>query len=169
MSLNSAGWIIDEQWQKTATLRPYVTLDEYIIMPNHFHAILMIMDCGRDTARRIPTTESFGKPVPKSLPTIVRAFKSAATKHINELQHTPGCRVWQRNYFEHIIRTDHALNRIRTYIRYNPEQWKMDEYNPDTDQPVDFNKWIASGTLKNQRSPALKSRPKQGIIKHDAN
>jgi REP element-mobilizing transposase RayT len=138
--LNSKGWIVDEQWQKTATLRPHVTLDEYIIMPNHFHAILMIMESGKDTARRVPTTECFGKPVPMSLPTIIRAFKSAATKHINELRLTPGYHVWQRNYFEHVIRTDHALNRIRTYIRHNPAQWEMDEYNPDANRPVDFNR-----------------------------
>jgi putative transposase len=83
---------------------------------------------GRDTARRVPparrvpasTAEHFGKPVPGSLPTIIRSFKSAVTKRINEIRQTPGAPVWQKNYNEHIIKNELYLNRIRKYIIQNP-------------------------------------------------
>jgi len=59
----------------------------------------------RGTARRAPTREQFGKLVAGSLPTIIRAFKSAVTRRVNAMRHTPGAKVWQRNYYEHIIRS----------------------------------------------------------------
>ena len=80
--------------------------------------------------QRAPTKEQFGKPVSNSIPTIVRLFKSTATKQINEIRNTPGFPVWQRNYYEHIIRNEDELNRIREYIINNPLQWPEDENNP---------------------------------------
>jgi putative transposase len=68
--------------------------------------------------------------VPGSIPTIVRAFKSATTRRINEMRGTPGARVWQRNYYEHIVRNDADLQRIREYILTNPIRWAMDRENP---------------------------------------
>jgi len=78
-----------------------------------------------------PFCERYGKPIAGSLPTIIRSFKSAATKCINELHHTPGKPLWQRGYYDHIIRNDTDLQRIREYIMNNPLQWESDEYNPD--------------------------------------
>ncbi|UCH11078.1 MAG: transposase [Fidelibacterota bacterium] len=131
VELSTFGRIVDEEWVNNATIRPYVELDNYVIMPNHIHGIVMII-AGRGTTRRAPTKERFGKPVSGSLPTIIRAFKSAATKQINRLRDTPGQRVWQRNYYEHIIRNDKDLNRIREYIASNPMKWQSDRYYPDT-------------------------------------
>ncbi len=91
---------------------------------------------------RAPTTERFGKPVSGSLPTIVRAFKRAATKRINHLRGTPGLPVWQRNYYEHIIRDDAGLNRIREYIVYNPQRWHLDQYNPDAIGCEEFDRQV---------------------------
>jgi hypothetical protein len=56
----------------------------------------------------------------------MRSFKSAATKRVNESRQTPGAKLWQRNYWEHIIRNETELNRIREYIQNNPAQWEMD-------------------------------------------
>jgi len=83
------------------------------------------------TSHRAPTThiERFGAPVPGSIPTIVRAFKSAVTYRINALRGTHGEPVWQRNYYEHIIRDERALNAIRQYIIENPLRWHMDKHN----------------------------------------
>jgi len=75
-------------------------------------------------------TEQFGKPVPGSIPTIIRSFKSAVAKRINALRATPGAPVWQRNYYEHIIRDERALNAIRRYIAENPLRWHLDRNNP---------------------------------------
>ena len=65
---------------------------------------------------------------PGSLPVIVRSFKSAVTKRINELRNLPGEPVWQKNYYEHIIRNENDLNNIRRYIEFNPLKWEIDEY-----------------------------------------
>jgi hypothetical protein len=72
-----------------------------------------------------------GKPVAGSLPTIIRSFKSAVTKRINETRKSPGVPVWQRNYHEHIIRNDADYNRIAEYVTTNPQRWNEDRLHPD--------------------------------------
>ncbi len=148
MRLNELGQIVREEWFITAALRPYVRLaeDEFVVMPNHIHGIIWIVDDDAvgarrrraptvhraPTVRRAPTaTEQFGQPVAGSLPTIIRAFKSCTTRRINEMRRTPGASVWQRNYYEHIIRSEDSLNRIRQYILENPARWSMDRENPN--------------------------------------
>ncbi len=69
--------------------------------------------------------------IPGSLGAIVRAFKSATTKRINTLNGTSGASVWQRNYYEHIIRNENEWEAIRAYIQNNPIQWDRDDENPD--------------------------------------
>jgi len=125
MRLNEYGMAVREEWLKTAELRETVELDACTIMPNHMHGIIVITN-GKGTARRAPT-ERFGKPVADSIPTIMRAFKSASTKHINVIRRTPGTPVWLRNYYEHIIRNDDELKAIRQYILSNPANWTADE------------------------------------------
>ena len=66
--------------------------------------------------------------MPGSIPTIIRSFKLAVTKHINVIRNNPGFPVWQRNYYEHIIRDENDLNRIREYIANNPAKWNEDKY-----------------------------------------
>jgi REP element-mobilizing transposase RayT len=117
MRLSEAGQVVVEEWLKTAKLRPYLTLDESVVMPNHFHGILWVDDTPKEgTARRAPTMEGFGKPVTGSLPTIIGAFKAAVTRRINALRTSGKGEVWQRGYYEHVIRDDASLNRIREYI-----------------------------------------------------
>jgi REP element-mobilizing transposase RayT len=117
MVLNELGKMVRDEWLKTGDLRKNVELDEFVIMPDHFHGIIHLC---RGTARRAPTSERFGNPVSGSIPTIIRSFKSAVTKRINEHRNTPGRYVWQRNYYEHIIRNDIELNEKRQYIKNNP-------------------------------------------------
>jgi REP element-mobilizing transposase RayT len=141
MRLNALGRIVWEEWFRTAEIRPYVRLNEYefVVMPNHVHGIIWSEDPPANYAdtvgsrrRRAPTmVEQFGKPVRGSIPTIVRAFKSAVTKRINQMRNTPGAPVWQRNYYEHIVRDENELNRIREYINNNPLNWAMDQDNPN--------------------------------------
>ncbi|PLX99412.1 MAG: transposase [Desulfuromonas sp.] len=126
--LNKFGGIVREEWINTGNLRTEITLDEWVIMPNHFHGILFIGDC-RGTARRAPTVERFGQPVPGSIPTVIRSFKSAVTKRINTLRESPGQPFWQRNYWEHVIRNEADLNQTRESIRNNPARWEEDRNN----------------------------------------
>ena len=132
MKLNEAGKIARGEWFKTAHLRPYVKLyeDEFVIMPNHCHGIIWIIDDPVGTRhRRVPTSESFGKPVKGSIPTIVRAYKSAVTYAVNAAENQRGAVLWQKNYYEHIVRNNRELNNIRWYIANNPINWQLDRDN----------------------------------------
>jgi len=131
MRLNEYGRIVREQWKSTERIRPCIKMDTYIVMPNHLHGIVIMNDIRRrDTARRVPTAEQFGKPVTGSLPTVVGSFKSAVTKHVNILHNTPGAPFWQHRYYEHIVRNENDLNNIREYIITNPARWAFDKENP---------------------------------------
>ena len=93
------------------------------------HGIIMVVE-GRDTAPPCPYASAFGKPVAGSLSTVIGAFKAMATKRINNLRGSRGARVWQSNYYEHIIRNERELVAIRRYILDNPAQWSVDRENP---------------------------------------
>jgi putative transposase len=141
MRLNPLGQIVQECWLAIPDHFPHALLDEFVIMPNHLHGIIVLQEMENSVgARHVPRRrrEEFGKPVPGSIPTIVRSFKSAATKHINEYRGTPGAPVWQRNYYEHIIRNDRSLHRIREYIATNPLRWHLDRnIHPTGTDPMD--------------------------------
>ena len=74
-------------------------------------------------------TEKFGFSTKNSIPTIIKTFKSVATKRINLLRDNPDLLAWQRNYYEHIIRNDAELNKTREYIINNPANWADDDMN----------------------------------------
>jgi len=138
MRLNAYGEIVQDEWFKTAHIRTNVMLhpDEFVVMPNHVHGIIWIVDDPVGARRRrAPTMERFGKPVSGSIPTIVRAFKSAVARRINRMRGTSGGPVWQRNYYEHIIRDERALHAIRRYIVENPLRWDLDRYNAAREGP----------------------------------
>ena len=128
IALNDFGKIVELEWLRTIELRNNIELDYYVIMPNHFHGILIINR--RDTARCVPTDQNrkFGQMIPGSLPVIIRSFKSAVTKRINELRNNNNSPIWQRNYYEHIVRNEKDLFFIRKYIEQNPFKWELDEY-----------------------------------------
>ena len=123
--LNEWGRIVQDCLLNIPQHFNHVQLDRFIIMPNHVHFIIIIC---RGTACRAPTLEKFGNPLTGSLATIIRSFKSAVTKKINELRPSPVSIIWQRNYHDHIIRHEQSLNKIRTYINNNPAQWSLDKY-----------------------------------------
>ena len=129
MELNGFGKIISEKWQWLETQYEYVELGAWVIMPNHLHGILIIYDDGRGGSRPAPTT-----PI-KPLGGLIGAFKTVSTKQINLLRDTEGQVVWQRNYYEHIIRNEHEMDRISRYIESNPLQWADDDENPNRVRP----------------------------------
>lgn len=132
MILSHFGEIVQTEWFKTSKIRPNVELfrDEFVIMPNHVHGIIWIVESVGAQYHCAPTSEEFGKPVPGSLPTIVRSFKSAVTRCVNKIREEPGSPFWQRNYYERVIRNDYELNTIREYIKNNPMKWDLDRENP---------------------------------------
>ena len=92
-------------------------IGRFVIMPNHVHGIIFIAVGARHAVPLQLSLESFGKPISGSIPTIVRSFKSVVSRDINELRQTPGASVWQRNYFEHIIRDEKSLTASAIYFR----------------------------------------------------
>jgi putative transposase len=127
MVLNDFGKIADECWRAIPEHFPNVELGAYVVMPNHVHGIITITD-GRGTIYRAPTQEQFQKPVTGSIPTIIRTYKSAVTRIIGREHNTTG--IWQKNYYEHIIRNHEDWDRIHRYIESNPSMWAEDEENP---------------------------------------
>ena len=97
-----------------------IILDEFIVMPNHVHGVLFID--GERARHASPLQHG------PTLGVIVGAYKSATTRQINQARGTPGAILWQRNYYEHVIRNDISLAEIRQYIANNPLQWAMDKY-----------------------------------------
>ena len=125
MQLNQAGLIVASCWQQIPEHFSAASLDEWVIMPNHLHGIIIITDetdVGAQHAAPLPV-----KTAPLSV--IVRSFKSAVTKRVNAIRATDGP-IWQRNYYEHVVRDERALDRIRRYIRENPVRWADDPENP---------------------------------------
>lgn len=142
MRLNVYGRMVQEVWNGLPGHYPHVALDAFVIMPNHIHGIVVLTTPVGAGLKPAPTPKSAPTPKPASitndcktaptrhgLPEIVRAFKTFSARQINELRHTPGTPVWQRNYYEHIIRNNAALNRIRQYVKTNPDHWKRDREN----------------------------------------
>lgn len=133
MRLNVYGRMVQEVWDGLPGHYPHITLDAFVIMPNHIHGIVILVGAGfkpAPTPKSAPIANDF-KPAPPrhGLPEIVRAFKTFSARQINQLRHTSGTPVWQRNYYEHIIRNKAALNRIRQYIMVNPCHWEKDREN----------------------------------------
>ncbi len=127
MILNEYGGIVAEVWQWLQEQYPYVELGVWVVMPNHAHGIIIIHEDGRGGSRSAPT----GMVKRKPLGSLIGAFKTVSTKKINILRNTEGGVIWQRNYYEHIIRNDDDYNRIHLYILDNPAAWDEDDENPE--------------------------------------
>ena len=133
MRLNECGEIVSREWQRSAEIRKEIELDAFVVMPNHFHAIVWIAPEGRGDRLVAPTDtdpQKGNEPASQLLATLVAGFKAFVTKTINELRHSPGQPVWQRNYDEHIIRNKVELRLAREYIQNNPLKWALDRENP---------------------------------------
>ncbi len=120
------GLIVQQTWNELPTHYTNVELDAFVLMPNHIHGILVLRDTVGAGLRPAPT-ETKRSPLSE----IVRGFKSFSARRINQLRNTSGGAVWQRNYYEHVIRNQAGLNSIRQYILSNPAQWALDKENPD--------------------------------------
>jgi len=142
MDLNVIGRTVQQCWQAIPEHFGFVHLDEFVVMPNHFHGILVIISNEEESETERGTRSTInnlhfskrlyesGKPPAKSIPSIVGSFKSAATRLINQQGTGMAGSIWHRNYYEHIIRSEAELIRIRNYIVNNPAKWQLDRFNP---------------------------------------
>ncbi len=121
--------IIQKAWENLPNHYPTVILDEFMIMPNHIHGIIIISNQNIYGLRRGEVTSPLRKKI--TLGQIVAYFKYQSTKSINQIRRSISVPFWQRNYYEHVMRNDDDLYRTRKYIRENPLKWNLDEENPD--------------------------------------
>jgi REP element-mobilizing transposase RayT len=135
MILNQRGEMVERTWRELAECYPGVEVDAFVVMPNHVHGIIVLVGAG---PRACP--EGSGQPqgVARtiSLPDVVHRFKSLTTAKYRWGVHNDGWRpfpgrLWQRNYYEHIVRDEEELNRVRQYIIDNPARWEDDVENPN--------------------------------------
>ncbi|PIP65092.1 transposase [Candidatus Peregrinibacteria bacterium CG22_combo_CG10-13_8_21_14_all_49_11] len=125
--LNGVGEIVKEEWLQTAKVRPYVTLDAFVTMPNHIHGLIYIKDTLQmETSHRDVSTAQ-GKLVPHSLGSIINQFKSICTKRIRPIG--PDF-AWQSRFHDRRVRSYDETIRIRKYITDNPLHWTLDELHP---------------------------------------
>ena len=147
MMLNEFGDIAEAEWIKSEEIRKEIKMDEYMIMPNHIHGIVEIIAGANVGANgRSPVQDNLpvgnkspvgqckrANPIPKmqsgSISSLISGFKSSVTKKINKIRSMPREKMWQRNYWEHIIRDENEYYRISEYIKNNPLKWDNDKLN----------------------------------------
>jgi putative transposase len=138
MVLNTAGQIVEKCWCAIPEHFPQVTLDEFVVMPNHVHGIITVgaNNVGANDYLPLPSDEtpiqSNEPPRPlqhgtsRTIGSMVRGFKIGVTRWFRA--NTDIHAVWQRNYYEHIIRNEDAYQKISEYIQTNPQRWETDTY-----------------------------------------
>lgn len=130
MRLNPLGQIVLEEWHRSSEIRTEIELDAFVVMPNHIHGIVWItrdsLDAPVGVHGRAPLRKSVAYRPPRSLGSFVAGLKSAATRRINESRGIPGVPVWQRNYFERVVRAN-ELEGTRAYILENPLRWQLQQ------------------------------------------
>jgi putative transposase len=129
VQLTTWGEIAQSQWIETGRVRDTIRLDSFVVMPNHLHAIV-ILDGARPqagTQQRAPTRETFSRPTPRSVPSIVRMYKATVTRCINHERCSAALPVWQRGYYEHVLRNEDDLRLTREYIENNPLRWSLEK------------------------------------------
>ncbi len=151
MRLSAEGEIAAACWRAIPEHFPNVRLDASVVMPNHVHGIVCILpddappsDAGassgpsrgsRGTIYRAPTRR-FGESHTGPLATVVGTFKAAVTREVNRQRGTPGAKLWQRNYWERVLRDERELLLTRRYIEENPLRWHLDRENPAAPGPA---------------------------------
>ena len=133
--LNEKGKLAEREWKKLPLRFNDIEVNRYVIMPNHMHGIINMVGAGLsrpetwglfNDGRENPTPTRAEYDV--TLGRIIGYYKYQSTKQINLIRNVAASRIWQRNYYEHIIRDDKDLERIQTYIYNNPITWHLDKY-----------------------------------------
>ena len=135
VQLSEAGRIVNEMWQRLSERFDNVSADSFVVMPNHVHGIVTV-------GAQLIAPDGAGDGAMNRAPTlgqIIRAVKAASTYRIR--QSTGLEALWQRNYYEHVIRDGKSLDRIRRYIAENPARWQFDPNNPNASSPDPEDAW----------------------------
>ena len=135
MTLNQFGYIILECWNSLTGRYTNIELDKFVVMSNHVHGIIKIVDnVGAIHELSLQGKNCTNQQIERRrmlIPKVVGYFKMNAAKQINIVRNTSGNPLWQKNYYEHIIRNVDKLHKIREYIQNNPLKWHLDRENPE--------------------------------------
>ena len=170
MQPSQFGQVAGHYWKRIPLHSAHIKLDAWVVMPNHLHGIIVISGSGgaslasasstgnlttEETPLSDPGAPGDAPPLRQpalqsglqagSLGAIIGNYKSVSTRRLNRLRGTPGTPFWQRNYWEHVIRYDQSLDRIREYIGDNPARWPEDQLHPGA-PPNQFNQWLPLGS-----------------------
>jgi len=128
MELNEYGKTIKDYWLLVPEHYNNIAIDVYIIMPNHIHGIIII------NSNSVVGTEHCSVPTGNNhyglLSKTIKSFKNVCTKHFRQ-QFNNNDFVWQRSFYDHIIRNEESLKKVREYIINNPLNWALDEENDE--------------------------------------
>lgn len=137
MRLSDVGQLVESVWLRLSEHFSGINPTDQIVMPNHFHGIISFVGAGLGPPDGLgppvidyPTTKTGAASRAPTLGDVICAFKSISTRRVNQFRDNPGCPVWQRNYYERVIRNDLELETVRNYIATNPQQWESDNDNP---------------------------------------
>jgi putative transposase len=160
MKVNRPGKIVERAWKNLSLHYPQITLGAFVVMPNHVHGIVLINENdnsrggslwrgepkvnqsinGGEISPDVKKTRPYTninqtrstKMMHHGLSEIVRAFKSFSARRINNLQNTHSAAIWQRSYYDHIIRSDQEFHNFCEYIQTNPQNWQEDQLHSST-------------------------------------
>ncbi|MBI1817409.1 MAG: transposase [Deltaproteobacteria bacterium] len=148
MQVSAEGAAVTQTWLGLPGRFPAVVHDAFVVMPNHVHGVLVLRptDVAPDSAApgaasSAPTSSDLAPPHrPPTLGAVVRAFKSISAIRVNQLLARSGA-VWQRGFYDHVVRDEPSLLRIKEYIATNPLRWSLDRENPTRTGEDDFDRW----------------------------
>jgi putative transposase len=131
MRLSELGKIVKTELLKTAEMRKNIILDKWVIMPNHIHIIFNVENdsCGYPDSQMSTEYQNKFGPQKNNLSSVIRGFKSSVTKVSKDLKYCD-C-IWQERFYDHLIRNQSELDRVRQYIINNPLKWEIDRNNPE--------------------------------------
>jgi REP element-mobilizing transposase RayT len=118
MRLNISGNLVEACWYTLPDHYPHVLLDSFVVMPNHVHGLVVL------------TRDSEGRQGGPGLSEVIRAFKAFSSRRVNAARGATGTVLWQRGFYDHVVRREESLERIRNYIITNPLRWHLDKENP---------------------------------------
>jgi len=138
VELSALGRVVAECWAAIPRHFPHAEMAAHMVMPNHLHGIVVFQSGSRPNKE---DSEAFQNPVAGSVPTLVRSFKAAVTLHARRAGIEPPHAVWQRNYFERVLRSGKEYAHAMRYISENPKRWQFDEENPEGAPSVREPRW----------------------------
>lgn len=131
MHQNELGTILNKEWRESLSSYPNIKADQWVVMPNHFHGLIQILDFLPRNKGYVNTGHlSVNERRKMLIPKVIGKFKMHTSKSINQVFNQKGRSLWMRGYWDRVVRNEAELEKIRQYIVNNPLRWELDKLNP---------------------------------------